>query len=145
MLNTNYFGASQFGATQYPQGYAQPYGQPYYQAAPQKLSAISYASEEEVRGYFLSPNSQVFALDKEKPFFYIKTADNLGRSTLTKYKFEELAENAPVEAPQPEYITKGDIEALTKELDMLKLRYKMLEEKVWKPTLGGKNEQSKPA
>lgn len=139
MLNNNYFGASQ-----YPQGYTQPFNtQTYYQPAQPKPSPVSYASEEEVKGYFLSPNMQVFALDKEQPVFYIKTADNLGRSTLTKYRFEEIVENVQ---PQEnvEYLTKSDIEILTKELDMLKLRYKMLEEKVWKPKFEGvENEQPK--
>ena len=133
MLNTNYFGASQ-----YPQGYTQPYTTPYYQAT-QKTSAVTYASEDEIRAYILQPNTQVWAIDRERPFFYIKTADNLGRSTLTKYKFEEFVETAEA-TPKTEYLTKGDIAGLATDLETLKTRFKTLEEKISKPKVGGTNE-----
>lgn len=134
MLNNNYFGASQ-----YPQGYAQPYTTPYYQATQPKYSAVTYASEDEIRGYILQPNTQAWAIDRERPFFYIKTADNLGRSTLTKYKFEEFVETAEA-TPKTEYLTKGDIAGLATDLEALKTRFKTLEEKISKPKVGGANE-----
>lgn len=130
MLNNNNY----FGNNQYLQGYAQ---QPFYSV--QRLNNVSYASEEEVRGYFLSPNSQVFALDKEKPIFYIKTADNLGRSTLIKYRFEEFVEE---EKPKPEYLTKVDIEGLTNDIEALKTQFKNFEEHLKpKAIIGGGNER----
>ncbi len=133
MLN-NYYGNSQ-----YPQGYTQPYTTPYLASQP-KYSAVTYASEEEIKGYILQPNTQAWAIDREKPFFYIKTADNLGRSTLTKYKFEELIET-PQATPKPDYLTKGDIAGLSKELETLKAQFKALEEKISKPkVVGGTNE-----
>lgn len=139
MLNTNYYGGSQFGTSQYPQGYTQPYTTPYYQATQPKYSAVTYASEEEIKGYILQPNTQAWAIDRERPFFYIKTADNLGRSTLTKYKFEEFTE-AEQATLKTEYLTKGDIAGLANDLETLKTRFKTLEEKISKPKVGGANE-----
>lgn len=127
---------------QYPQGYTQPYSQPYYQTINSKYSAVTYASEDEIRGYILQPNTQVWAIDREKPFFYIKTADNLGRSTLTKYKFEEFVEAIEV-TPKNEYLTKNDMAGFTNELEALKTRFKTLEEKISKPKIVGGNNEPK--
>lgn len=125
-----------------PQTYLGAYQQPQMQVQ-QKSIGLNYATEEEIKGYFLSPNAQIFALDKEKPFFYIKTADNLGRSTFTKYKYEQVQDNEVEQ--KPDYLTKQDLEGLAskEELQALREQYNQLEARFLRPKTGGsQNEQS---
>lgn len=83
-------------------------------------TGIQYASELEIQGYLLSPNMQIMALDREKPILYIKSADNLGRSVLTKYKFEQIADTPvqPVEQPKVDYLTKADLQEFVSKADL---------------------------
>lgn len=114
-----------------------------YQQVQQKSTGLNYATEDEIKGYFLSPNAQIFALDKEKPFFYIKTADNLGRSTFTKYRYEQVQDDQVEQ--KPDYLTKQDLEGLAskEELQALREQYKQLEARFLRPKTGGtQNEQS---
>ena len=125
-----------------PQAYLGAYQQPQMQVQ-QKIMGFNYASEDEIKGYFLSPNAQILALDKEQPFFYIKTADSLGRSTFTKYKFEQVLDDA--EERKPDYLTKQDLEGLAskEELQALREQYKQLEARFLRPKTGGiEHEQS---
>lgn len=95
-MYNNYFG--NLGA-QYPTNSYNPNFQ-------QKVQNVNYASEEEINAYILQPNAQIMAIDREKQVFYIKTADALGRSTVSKYKFEEIQNNVE----KVEYLTKKDFE-----------------------------------
>lgn len=89
---------------------------------PNKILGVNYASEEEMRGYMLNPNSQILALDKEQPFFYIKTADNLGRSTFTKCKYEEVKEDGAISVA---YLTKEDIKDMATRDELQDLQKKL--------------------
>lgn len=89
---------------------------------PNKILGVNYASEEEMRSYMLNPNTQIIALDKEQPFIYIKTADNLGRSTFTKCKYSEVkdeAENANA------YLTKDDLKNMATRQELQELQNKI--------------------
>lgn len=128
MLNNNYFAGNQ---------YQQPYFQPTMQT---KINNILYASEDEIKGYILQPNGQIWAIDREKPVFYIKTADNLGRSIVKKYGFTEIDDNEP-KMPNPEYLTKQDLVGLNNDLEFLKKQYRTLEERL--KQRGGNNERTR--
>lgn len=144
-MYNNILGGNQFVPNNYGinnLGLRQQYSYPQ-----EKLSGLSYASEDEVRAYILQPNTQIFAIDREKPLFYIKTADNLGRSTLTKYKFEQIFDNGNVDTPTKEdYVKKDELKDIVRrnELDdlarSLKEQYKLLEQKIMHK--GAQNEQS---
>ena len=82
-------------------------------------TGIQYASELEMQGYLLSPNMQIMALDREKPILYIKSADNLGRSTMTKYKFEQIVDTPTIaEEPKADYLTKADLQEFVSKADL---------------------------
>lgn len=82
-------------------------------------AGIQYASELEIQGYLLSPNMQIMALDREKPILYIKSADNLGRSVLTKYKFEQIVDTPAVpEDKKADYLTKADLQEFVSKADL---------------------------
>ena len=86
------------------------YPQPSYQPANTNLMAktINYASEEEIRGLILPPNVQVMAIDREKPNFYIKSSDSLGRSTVDIFEFKKVDESNK-ELNNVNYLTKDDL------------------------------------
>lgn len=145
-MYNNTFGVNQFTPNNYGMQNFIPRQQ--YSYTQEKLSVLSYASEEEVRGYILQPNTQVFAIDREKPFFYIKTADNLGRSTVNKYKFEQVFDDVVMDKQVKEdYLTKADLKNIVTrdEFDnlskTLREQYQSLEEKI-KPKEVDKNERT---
>lgn len=86
----------------------------------QPRTNIQFFTEEEIKAYVLMPNTQMMAMDKEKPCFYIKTADAAGRSTLNIFEYKSVTEsNAPADATEfakksdlAEYATKQDIAEL---------------------------------
>lgn len=130
MFNQNY------GYNTYQQPMYGMYQQPQVQ---QKIMGFNYASEDEIKGHFLSPNTQILALDKEQPFLYIKTADNLGRSTFTKYKYEEI-KDVDIIVQKTEYLTKEDVKDLASKGELKALQDK-LEAVLAKINGGVKNEQ----
>lgn len=131
MFNYGFTGNT-YGVNTTPQFYTQP-----------ATKSIYYASEDEIRGYILQPNNQIMAIDREKPFFYIKSADNLGRSTMSKYKFEEVRESEEI-PPKSDYLTKADLNGLVRREDLETLALKSDLEELKKIVLRGvKNEPAK--
>lgn len=68
-----------------------------------------YTSEEEIKGFILPPNSQIMALDREKPYLYVKSADGMGRSVTEIFEYKKLEENVSRETKE-EYITRKEFE-----------------------------------
>ena len=142
-MYNNGFGGNQFAPNNYGMQNFTPRQQ--FSYPQEKMSGLSYASEDEVRGYFLNPNTQIFAIDKEKPVFYIKTADNLGRSTVTKYRFEQIFDDTLPQQPKENYLTKDDLKDIVRRNEFEELaktlqeQYQSLEQKL-KPK-GVQNEQ----
>lgn len=82
-------------------------------------TGIQYASELEIQGYLLSPGMQIMSLDREKPILYIKSADNLGRSVLSKFKLEQIVDNPAVaENEKADYLTKADLQEFVSKADL---------------------------
>ena len=67
------------------------------------------------------PNTQIWAMDKEKPCFYVKTADAVGRSTLNIFKYESVNENTSHENTA-DYATKSDLAEYATKQDIAELR-----------------------
>lgn len=70
-------------------------------------NGIQYASEEEMKALILPPNTQVMAMGREGNVFYVKTADELGRSTMSVFDYKKHEENVSRETIQ--YLTKDDL------------------------------------
>lgn len=47
--------------------------------------------KEGAKAYILQPNSTMFLMDSDNPFFYVKSTNNLGQASIRKFKFEEVA------------------------------------------------------
>lgn len=100
---------------------------PYMAMTPQptlRANTLQYASEEEIRAYILPQNSQILAMDREKPLFYIKSTDELGRSVMNVYKFEKITPQpqAQPQATAPDlsaYATREDFKPILERLEKL--------------------------
>lgn len=118
--------------------YGSLYGQGYYPAqqafpAPQNAqqqaqvqtprSSIPFATEDEIRAYVLMPNTQILALDKEKPIMYIKTADAVGRSMVEVYEYKKIVPSDTAKsADTSAYITREELGAYATKQDISDLR-----------------------
>lgn len=70
---------------------------------------IIFVNEEEAKSYMLPPNSKMLLMDSDRPIFYIKTTDSLGRtSSFESYAFESI--------PQPQPLTKSDLDTFKEEI-----------------------------
>ncbi len=69
---------------------------------------------EGAKSYPLQANSNVVLMDSENEgIFYIKVADNIGMSTLRKFKYQEI-----IEQPKTEnnYVTREELLSILKEI-----------------------------
>ena len=127
-MSYNRYMSNPFGSM-YGQGYGyapqQPFQAPQQQQAPaqpqQTMTNIQFFTEEEIKAYVLMPNTQIWAMDKEKPVFYVKTADNVGRSALNVFKYESVNENAS-QANTADYAMKSDLAEYATKQDIAELR-----------------------
>jgi hypothetical protein len=127
MYNTNNYGLGNYGY-QFQNAYQPAYIQP------KKYSPVVYTTEEEIKAYILQPNEQISGFDAEKSVLYIKTADNLGRPNLKKYRYEEIFENENIVQPVniENMVSKDDLKDLaTKEdINLLQEKYTELEKMI---------------
>ena len=122
-LNNPYASMYGQGAGYVPQQQFQPFqqAQPPMQGQTPR-SNVQYAAEDEIKAYVLMPNTQMLALDKEKPIFYIKTADGAGRSTLVVYEYKKVGDAPVARADTVEYATKSDLAEYATKQDIAELR-----------------------
>ena len=128
MMAYNPYINNPFGSM-YGQGYGyapqQPFQAPQQQQAlaqtQQTRTNIQFFTEEEIKAYVLMPNTQIWAMDKEKPCFYVKTADAVGRSTLNVFKYESVNENN-LHENTADYATKSDLAEYATKQDIAELR-----------------------
>lgn len=116
-------------SSMYGQGYGYAPQQPFQtqQQVPtpvqpqQPKTNIQFFTEEEIKAYVLMPNAQIWAMDKEKPVFYVKTADNVGRSTLNVFEYKSVSETAP-QTESADYAKKSDLAEYATKQDIAELR-----------------------
>lgn len=127
------------------QNQAQPQAQP-TQFAPQQTTPqyIHYVNGiEGAKGFLVEPNTSRVLMDSDRNYFYIKTANAQGQATVRTFKYEEVGENIPPQAPAVEYAKQEDfakaVEALAntrRDLDEMKKQIEALTAK--KTASGGK-------
>lgn len=90
-------------------------------------TGIQYATKTEMEALILPPNTQVMAMGKDGNVFYVKTADELGRSTMSIFDYVKQDENVSRETK--EYLTKEDLKdfATKKELESVLMQCKDIE------------------
>lgn len=77
-------------------------------------SGIQYATKTEMEALILPPSTQVMAMGKEGDVFYVKTADELGRSTMSVFSYKKQDENVSHETKE-EYITRKEFDEFRKQ------------------------------
>ncbi len=69
---------------------------------------------EGAKAYPLQANSNVVLMDSENEgIFYIKVSDNIGMSTLRKFKYQEIIEQTKTEN---NYVTRDELMEILKEI-----------------------------
>lgn len=137
-----------FNGFGYGQGYQNTYGQtgygyqippinnpnPNYNVSPmsnfnqqQANNVFAYCNGiEGAKGYNMPPNSTVLLMDNDNPYFYIKTSDVQGRSSIHCYEFKEVADNQKEPKGQKDsvdfsqFAKVDDITVLSQKIDELK-------------------------
>lgn len=102
-MNYNY---NSYGNGYYPYMYGQ-YGYqqyPQYQGTQSRQSAqqsqqpqqfdlpildIKFVTSEEAKSYIVFPNTNVLLIDRQNKIAYLKSADNLGQSSMREFRYEE--------------------------------------------------------
>ena len=77
-------------------------------------TGIQYATKTEMEALILPPNTQVMAMGKDGDVFYVKTADELGRSTMSIFDYMKHDENVSRETKE-DYITRKEFEEFRKQ------------------------------
>ena len=130
----------------YPQYYPQiPYYNAQQTAMPDQLAQLRAAQQPMMqqpaqpssngliwvqggaKSYLVANGSSVLLMDSEKQTFYIKSADAAGMPSMRTFDYTER--NVPVTPPSstqdaPEYVTRDELNTLTKRLDALEGRKK---------------------
>lgn len=75
-------------------------------------------TEEEASAYIIPPNHTTLLMCRNKPIFFIKTADSLGQYTLDRYEFKK-APISPNAALPDNLITTEQFEAFKDEIRAL--------------------------
>jgi len=68
------------------------------------------------RLYQMPPNSTVALFDGNEDLFYVKSTDGAGFPTIRTFRFEEVQ---PQPVPQPDYVTRDELNALSDKIDKL--------------------------
>jgi hypothetical protein len=110
------FNQNSYGYNGYSQNQTQNYLNNNYQGYTGGFQAKTplYTSEEEIKAYILPPNSQIMALDREKPYLYIKSVDGMGRSVTEIFEYKKLDDNVSHETKE-EYITRKEFDEFRKQ------------------------------
>lgn len=97
-------------------------------AQPSSNGLIWVQGEAGAKSYLVANGSSVLLMDSEKQTFYIKSADAAGMPSMRTFDYTER--NAPVTPPPssaqdaPEYVTRDELNTLTKRLEALEGRKK---------------------
>lgn len=122
-----------FPAT-YQQQYYPVYQQPVYQSAQAQQTAqtnsnlIWVQGEAGAKSYLVAPNTTVQLWDSERQTIYLKSADASGMPSMKvlDYTMREMAQNAPVTAPNSQadksssYATKAEIDGILTQIQTLR-------------------------
>lgn len=114
-------------------GYQYPYQQQYGYQQPQfqvqktndnPIQDIRFVTSEEAKAHIVYPNTHALLIDKTKGVAYLKSADNMGQSTMKAFRYEELLENKTETA---DFVKKEEFEAVIQQLNFLQQKLSELE------------------
>jgi hypothetical protein len=91
--------------------------QPQMPATPQ-IQDIRYGTEEEAKAFIVYPNASAYFIDEPKGRLYVKTANNIGASSMSYFSLTPInADGSPITPPEEkpqidmaDYLKKEDLE-----------------------------------
>ena len=102
----------------YP-NYQQQYQQPIQVSQPsQSVQSIQnqilawVGSEEEGTNYPLSPGQSIFLMNQKEPYLYMKTVDQLGKTTFIKKRLVDESDTPDTKVDLREYIRREELDNL---------------------------------
>lgn len=130
-----YVGNNYYGGTYQPNWVQQPQQQMLQQQTQQPaqnaynipIEGVVFLTSDEAKAYIVPPNKRVMIMDRDKSVFYIKSADALGQSNTSTYKFEPLEETPKMEIESKavsteEFVTKDDMKLFATANDLQALK-----------------------
>ena len=110
----NYYAYGNYPA--YQQQFQQPI-QPVQPVAQQPLTIQKQildwvASEDEGVNYPLNPGQSIFLMNQKEPYLYMKSVDQLGKSTFIKKRLIDETDNSDSKVDLTDYIRREEIEDL---------------------------------
>ena len=130
MYNYGYPTPSYLGGTGYQNPYSQrqpiqpqiqmqnqPQAQTQMPTTPQ-IQDVRYGTEEEAKAFIVYPNASAYFIDEPKGRLYVKTANNMGASTMNYFALTPInADGSPIKPQEPtpqidmgEFLKKSDLE-----------------------------------
>ena len=95
------------------------------QAIPaQNVNWIQVSGIDGAKNQIVQPGQTVWMMDNNEPYFYVKSADNVGSCTFRIFQFAEVQEVAPEQPEQPQidlsqYVQRGEFEQLKALIEQL--------------------------
>lgn len=106
--------------------YNQPQGGNWGQqnAPAQNVDWIRVSGIDGAKNQIVQPGQTVWMMDNNEPYFYVKSADNVGSCTFRIFQFAEVQEIAQEQPAQPqidlsEYVQRGEFEQLKTMIEQL--------------------------
>lgn len=100
------FAPQQQQMTQPMQAQAQPQMQPQAQSQMQQpipqIQDVRYGTEEEAKAFIVFPNASAYFIDEPKGRLYVKTANNVGASSMNYFAITPInADGTPIKPQEP--------------------------------------------
>lgn len=94
------------------------------QTPAQNVDWIRVSGIDGAKNQIVQPGQTVWMMDNNDPYFYVKSADNVGSCTFRIFQFAEVQEIAQEQQSQPqidlsEYVQRGEFEQLKAMIEQL--------------------------
>lgn len=108
----------------YNQSQGGGWGQQSAPAPAQNVDWIRVSGIDGAKNQIVQPGQTVWMMDNNEPYFYVKSADNVGSCTFRIFQFTEVQEVAPEQPEQPQidlsqYVQRGEFEQLKALIEQL--------------------------
>lgn len=84
-------------------------------------------NEDEAKNYPLSAGNSIFLMSQQEPYLYLKSVDQLGKSTFLKKRLIDESDNQDPKIDLHEYIRREELDALISDRIQQEIERKMSE------------------
>lgn len=93
-------------------------------APSQNVNWIQVSGIEGAKNQIVQPGQTAWMMDNNAPYFYVKSVDGVGSSTLRIFQFSEVAETTLEQTTQPQidpsqYVQRGEFDELREKIEQL--------------------------